>query len=249
MAQLRRGAASRRALLRVGRRRSVEIRAADTANVPALTMKATESGATTSRTAPIAGPTTTPRSCTVCSRALAGPNRDSPTSLGSSASAAGRSALPAAEASAVNAMTSRTGPSHGHHGGEPEHQQAPQQVAGEQHRAPVVAVGDHAADGAEQDEGQQPADRGRADPARRTGGLVDVAQQHGVVEPVAQLRGGARADQRSRIRHAKDVAIQTARAQLGRAGGLSRTHGWRGPVVGAGHAHILAQRGRADRQR
>jgi len=47
----------------------------------------------------------------VCKRAFAGPSRASPTSLGSKAIAAGRSAAPADEASAVNTSSSATGPS------------------------------------------------------------------------------------------------------------------------------------------
>ena len=59
--------------------------------------------------APIAGPTTTPSSCTVCSSALAGPIRASPTRRGSRAIAAGRSAAPATEESAVSAITTAMG--------------------------------------------------------------------------------------------------------------------------------------------
>ena len=91
------------------RRCIVEMSAADAANVAPLTRNATASGATASRIAPIAGPTTTPRSCTVCRRALAGASRDSPTIRGSIAIAAGRSAVPAAEANAVRPITSCTG--------------------------------------------------------------------------------------------------------------------------------------------
>ena len=87
-----------------------EISSAETANVAPFARNATQAGATASRIAPIAGPMRIPRSCTVWSSALAGPSRTSPTRRGSSAIAAGLSAHPAADARAVNAMTSATGP-------------------------------------------------------------------------------------------------------------------------------------------
>jgi RNA polymerase sigma factor (sigma-70 family) len=60
--------------------------------------------------APIAGPMTIPRSSTVCRSVFAGPSHVSPTKRGGSVIAAGFSAHPAADASAVNPMTSATGP-------------------------------------------------------------------------------------------------------------------------------------------
>ena len=90
--------------------RIAEISSAETAKVAPFAAKATQAGATASRIAPIAGPMTTPRAWTVCSSAFAGPSRTSPTRRGRSAIAAAFSALPAADARAVNAMTSATGP-------------------------------------------------------------------------------------------------------------------------------------------
>jgi hypothetical protein len=92
------------------RSRIVAISVAEIANVAALATKASQCGPTASRRAPIAGPTTTPESCTVCSNAFAAPSRISPTNRGSSAIAAGRSAVPAADTTAVSAITTSTGP-------------------------------------------------------------------------------------------------------------------------------------------
>ena len=90
---------------------------------------------------------------------------------------------------------------------EGEHQDDPRQVAHEQDGPAVVAVGHGAADRAEQNVGQEPADGGCADPRRRARGAVDVAQQGGVVEPVAELGSGARTDQCPRVAHLEDAAI------------------------------------------
>ena len=92
-------------------RGSVEMSTAEMANVPALARNAIGADDTASSTAPSAGPTTTPRSWTVWSSALAGPSRRSPTRRGRSASAACCSALPAADDMAARAITSATGPS------------------------------------------------------------------------------------------------------------------------------------------
>ena len=64
--------------------------------------------------------------------------------------AAGRSAVPAAEAKAVSAITRTTGPSNANHRGEDEHLQHAKHVADEQYGAAVVAVGDGATHRAEQ---------------------------------------------------------------------------------------------------
>src|SRR6516164_3253632 len=90
--------------------RMAEISSAETAKVAPFAANATQAGATASRIAPIAGPMTTPRAWTVCKSALAGPSRTSPTRRGRSSDLAAFSALPAADARAVNAMTSATGP-------------------------------------------------------------------------------------------------------------------------------------------
>ena len=89
-------------------RRILDTNSPDSANVAAFTTNAIESGATAIRIAPMSGPITTPRSCTVCSNALAAPSRVSPTRRGRRAIAAGRSAVPAAEVSVVSAITSTT---------------------------------------------------------------------------------------------------------------------------------------------
>ena len=90
--------------------RSLENNNAEIANVPALAPNAAAGEVTARRSAPTAGPTTIARSCTVCSSALAGPSRDSPTRRGRRDSTAGRSAQPAADASATTPRTRAIGP-------------------------------------------------------------------------------------------------------------------------------------------
>ena len=130
--------------------------------------------------------------------------------------AAGRSAVPAADASAVMAITSPTGPSTLTASREGEHHRPSDHIAGQEHGSSVVAVGDHAAEGTEEDVREQSTDRGRADPPRRPGGLVDVREEGGVVQPVPQLRRGARADQRSGLLDGEDVPVCGASVQGGR---------------------------------
>ena len=54
--------------------------------------------------------------------------------------------------------------------------EAPQNVAGDQHAPPVVAVGDHAADRTEQHVRNESADRRRADPPYGARCGVDVPE-------------------------------------------------------------------------
>ena len=98
-----------------------------------------------------------------------------------------------------------------HDRGQGEHLHAPKQVADEQHRAAVVAVGDRATHRTEQRIGKQPKDRRRADPSRRAGGAVDVAEERRVVEPVAELRRRAGGDQRADVTNRKNPAIRIRR--------------------------------------
>ncbi len=91
--------------------RIVDTNAAEIAKVAAFATKAHSTGANARISAHRPGPMTTPTSCTVCSSAFAGPIRASPTIRGSMAIAAGRSAVPAAEAQDVSIRRSR--PRHG----------------------------------------------------------------------------------------------------------------------------------------
>ena len=92
-------------------------------------------------------------------------------------------------------------------GGEGEHERAAQEIADQEHRAPVVAIGDHAAHGAEQHVREQPADRRRPDPPGRSRGGVDVSQQSGVEEPVPELRRRAGPYERTGIVNCKNAAV------------------------------------------
>ena len=159
-----------------------------------------------SSTAAIAGPTTTPRSCTVCNSALAAPSRVSPTSRGSIAIAAGL----------VRPCCGRQGgqrdhdldrPVRGDDSAEREHQREPKQVPGDQHGPPAVAVGDRPADRPQQHVGQQAEDRRGTDPPGRASGHVHIAQQRCVVEPIADLRCCACPDQCAGLANLEHVVV------------------------------------------
>ena len=90
---------------------------------------------------------------------------------------------------------------------EDDHLQAPKNVADEQDGAAVVAVGHRATNRTEQRIWEEPADGRRPDPARRARGAVDVAQERSVVEPVAELRHGARGDERAGVADRENAAI------------------------------------------
>ena len=123
------------------------------------------------------------------------------------------------------------------HGGEGEHERAPQEIADQEHCAPVVMIGDHAAHGPEQHVREQPADRRRPDPPGRSRGGVDVSQQSGVEEPVPELRRRAGPYERTGIVDGKNAAVRATGAH-GRT--LVVSHGrrkrfgrsaWRWPVA------------------
>ncbi len=88
-----------------------------------------------------------------------------------------------------------------------EHLQAPKNVADEQDRAAVVAVGYCPTNRTEQRIREEPADGRRPDPPRRARSAVDVAQERSVVEPVAELRHGARGDERAGVANREYAAI------------------------------------------
>ena len=69
--------------------------------------------------------------------------------------------------------------------GEGAHRGGAQDVGRDHHHAPVVAVGEHAAERSQHDLGQDARCGRDPDPRRRPGALVDEGQQREVVQPVA----------------------------------------------------------------
>ena len=121
--------------------------------------------------------------------------------------AAGRSAVPAAEARAVRATTSATGASNQTTTARTSICRQPKNVADKQDRASVVAVGQCSTNRTEQRNGRRRQSGRRPDPTRRARGAIDVAQQRSVVEPVAELRHGARGDEGAGVTDRENAAI------------------------------------------
>ena len=195
-------------------RRIVEISSAEIANVSPFTTKAAVAVVTASRTAPKAGPSDEPEVLHgVQQRVRRAEARlaDQPREQGHRGRTLGR-ARRGGEGGECDDEDHR--PVERHDGGQGEHLHAPKQVADEQHRAAVVAVGNRATHRTEQRIGKQPKDRRRADPPRRAGRAVHVAEERRVVEPVAELRRRAGGDERSDVTNRKDAAIRIRRARL-----------------------------------
>ena len=119
--------------------------------------------------------------------------------------------------------------------GECGHRGGAKDVGGDHDRATVVAVGEHAADGAQHDLGQD-ARRGRdPDPGRGPGALVHEGEQRQVVQPVAGLGGDQAAEQKAKV--------ALAQRDEERAGGIE--HEITGVVGGTRAAEHRSFRGRA----
>ena len=151
----------------VPRVRIVEMSVAEAANVPALATNATQSEDTASRRAPTAGPVTTPRSCTVCSKRVGRPEPRLTDETRQQRDRRGPLCGPGRRGhAAVSAITKTTGPSAATTAASPSMRTHRSTSPTSRHRAAVVSIGDRPADRTEQDVRQQPADRGRADPRR-----------------------------------------------------------------------------------
>ena len=122
----RRGDRRGHRLPRASGRGSSAISAAEIANVTAVGDERDPLRPDASRIAPIAGPITTPRSCTVCSSAFAAPSRALPHQPRQQRDRGGPLGRPAADASAVNAITISTGPFRATTTREREHHREPQ---------------------------------------------------------------------------------------------------------------------------
>ena len=85
-------------------------------------------------------------------------------------------------------------------GSQGSHDQHPQDVTGQQHGAPWIAVGNDSPERANQHVREKPDICRGAHPAGRVGRAVHVSEQRGVVQPVTDLRGGAGPDQRAGAR-------------------------------------------------
>lgn len=92
-------------------------------------------------------------------------------------------------------------------GGQRQHEHETHEVPHHEDRPLGISIRDRTADRSEQHVREQAADRRGGDPGGRVGRVKDVSEKRRVVEPVADLRSGARADQHTRIPDREHPAV------------------------------------------
>ncbi len=106
---------------------------------------------------------------------------------------------------------------HRHRGGRDDrqcdHRYRPRKVGGDDQPAAIPAVGEHSTDRPQNDERGHARCRGRREPGRRPGAVVDERQQRHVVEPIA-----ARGDREAGQQQVEGTAAREAEVGLGEGG-------------------------------